>query len=182
MVWALACGDPFTLPPATLETTDQNFTLHALTGTPVTTASAFNLVVIGPVRTDRSVDFDFAFDIGVDSAYDVGTAGATVAVLLPRGALGLGLDAGLQVSSQPFDSILVAPESGYETVRGVVVDSGVVVLASSRPQTCNFGFNRPRYAKLRVEQLDLAQRTITLRVVVDPNCGYRGLGPGIPQQ
>lgn len=181
VAWA-GCGDAFTLPPASLETTEVTVTLYALTGTPIGTPSAYNLLTLAAVRTDRTSDFDFAFDIGPDSSFGVGTAGATVAVLLPRGAIGLGEDGGLQVSSLPLDSILLAPEHGYEEGAGVAIDSGAVIIAASRKQNCNFGFVRPRYAKLRVEALDIVQRSVTLRLVVDPNCGYRGLGPGVPQQ
>lgn len=179
---AAGCSDAFTLPPASQPTTERTPTLHALTGTAVATPSAYNLLALAEVRTDRTNDFDFAFEIGPDSALDVGTAGDTVAVLLPRGALGLGRDGGLQVSTLPFDSIVLAPETGYRDTVGVVIDSGTVLIVASRKQTCNFGLVRPRYAKARVEALDLVRRSVTLRLVVDPNCGYRGLGPGIPSQ
>lgn len=178
--WA-GCSDAITLPPASRATTEHTATLYALTGTPIGTPSAYSLVTLVAVRTDRTTDLDFAFDIGPDSSFGVGTTGATVAVLLPRGAVGLGVDGGLQITAQPFDSIVLAPEGGYQDHAGVVIDSGAVILAASRRQTCNIGILRPLYAKLRVEALDLVQRSVALRLVVDSNCGYRGLGPGVPQ-
>lgn len=170
-----ACGDPITLPPATLETTEVTFTLYALTSTPVGTASAYNMVVQSPVRTDRTLDFDFAVDMVT------GTGGDTSVVMLPRGALGLPRDGGVQLATAPYDSITLAPVSGYVEDAPLAADSGDVVIAASRLQQCNFGILRPRYAKLLVESVDRVQRSVTFRMRIDPNCGYRGLAPGIPK-
>ncbi|MDO8666046.1 MAG: hypothetical protein Q7J79_05500 [Gemmatimonadales bacterium] len=169
-----ACGDPLTLPPATLETVELSFTLYALTNTSVGTPSAYNMITLATVRTDRSIDLDFAVDmVG-------GTAGDSAVVIIPRGALGFQLDGGVQLAAEPFDSIVLAPVNGYVEDAPLPVDSGDVVLVASRLQQCNFGINRPRYAKLRVESVNRAQRSIAFKIRIDPNCGYRGLAPGIP--
>ena len=55
------------------------------------------------------------------------------------------------------------------------VGLGSVVLAASRSQTCNIGYVYPFYAKIEVTALDLTARSITLQMLIDPNCGYRSL-------
>ena len=166
-----ACSSPFTLPPAGLATDTSTWTLWALTGTDLSHASAFDFSTPSPnvVRTDQNSVFDFAFDVRVDSLHD------TTAVLLPRGALGLFVDGGLQVTTQPFDSITIAPTSGYQDTAAVVVRTGTVVLGASRSSTCNFGYIRPLYAKLNVLALDLVNRSITFKILHNPDCGYRSL-------
>jgi hypothetical protein len=184
LVCALAlsagCGNELTLPPATAPIAQQQIHLFALTETPVGTPSAYNMIGLGEVQTFRSNDFDFAFDIGIDSTFGLGTKGDTIAVLIPRGGLGFTEDAGLQFTLVGFDSIQVAPTTGYEKTRATRIRAGDVVLAASRPQTCNFGFVRPRYAKLQIGSIDIATRSAVILVVIDTNCGYRGLGVGIP--
>ncbi len=171
----LACSDPLALPPASQLTVEDTVTLFAATATPVRTASAYNLITQDVARTDRTVDFDFAVDLVP------GTGTDTDLVILPRGALGFLLDGGVQRTTSAFDAITLAPTSGYEREAPLVVASGDVVLLASRLQQCNFGISRPYYAKLRVESIDRAQRSVVLRIRVDPNCGYRGLAPGIPK-
>jgi hypothetical protein len=177
-----ACGEGLTLPPASLPVTEDTVTLYALSGTPVNTPSAYSLLSLIAVRTDQTTDLDFAFEIGPANRLGVATTGDTVAVLMPRARLGFSPDGGFQATTLPFDSIRLAPERGYDEERAVRADSGAVYLVTSRRQSCNFGFVRPYYAKLRVEALDRVQRTVRLRLVIDPNCGYRSFEPGIPQE
>jgi hypothetical protein len=164
-----ACSSPFALPPANLATAAGTVTLWALTGTDLSHPSAYDVMLQTVVRTDRTSAFDFAFDIRVDSLQD------TSAVLLPRGVLGLSVDGGLQVTTQAYDSITIAPTPGYQDTLPVVVKAGTVLLAASRAETCNFGYVRPIYAKLRITAVDPVARTLTFDVLTDPNCGYRSL-------
>lgn len=164
-----ACSSTFTLPPAGLATVTDTVTLWALTGTNLSDPSAYDLMLHSVARTDRTSSFDFAFDIRTDTLHD------TSAVLLPRGALGLYVDGGLQVTQQPFDAITIAPTSGYQDTAAVAVHVGMVVLAASRSETCNFGYVYPLYAKLNVLAVDLVARSVTFAILTDPNCGYRSL-------
>ena len=164
-----ACSSAFTVPPATLAVDSGSVTLWALTGTDLAHPSAYDVIYQTVARTDRTSAFDFAFDIQVDTLHD------TTAVFLPRGPLGLYLDGGLQVSTQAFDSITIAPTTGYQDTLAVPVKVGTVVLAASRGETCNFGLVKPLYVRMHVTALDLVARTITFSIVSDPNCGYRSL-------
>lgn len=169
----LACSTAFPLPPATLSVVDGTVTLYALTGTDLSEPSAYDFSTETPtvVRTDRTSVFDFAFDIRVDTLND------TTAVFLPRGALGLYVDGGLQVTTQAYDSITVAPTSGYQDTLAVPVKVGTVVLGASKSNTCNFGYVRPLYAKMQITALDFVARSITFAITTDPDCGYRSLQP-----
>ena len=124
------------------------------------------------VRTYQSADFDFAFNIDASNR----------AVLLPTGALGLPQSSGIQVATQPFEALTVAPTGGYVLDRAVAVDLDVVALVRSRLLGCAFGLSEPLYAKLHVLAVDLVARRIDLEILVDQNCGYRGLDTGYPLQ
>lgn len=167
------CNVTYQLPPAVVANTQGTVTLYAMTGTSLALPSAYSVYNNPPtvVRTDRSSGFDFAFNIQVDSAQD------TVAELLPRGALGLYMDGGLQTSPLPFDSITLAPTSGYQDSLPVPVQVGTVVLVASRQQTCNFGYTYPIYGKFEVTALDLVARSVTMNLLIDTSCGYRSLSP-----
>ncbi len=164
-----ACNDPFALPPATQAPIEGPLTLWALTATPLDSPSAYDMIFQRRVRTDRTFGFDFVLDVRADSAGD------TVAVLMPPGAVGLPRDGGLQVATTPYDSIFTAPDGGYQQADTVRLAVGMVVLASSRAQSCNFGYIRPLYAKLSVTAIDKVARSVTFQMLIDPNCGYRSL-------
>ena len=60
---------------------------------------------------------------------------------------------------------------------------GDVVLAASRMITCVGNQPSPRFAKLRIDAVDVASHSVSITLVIDPNCGYLGLEPGgIPAQ
>jgi hypothetical protein len=169
-----ACGEPLGLPGPSSTNLVDTVSLYALSGTPVSTPSAFRLADAAVVRSDQTPTFDFAFDID--------TAGR--AVLLPTGALRLGRASGVQTSPVQFDSIRLAPDRGYQLDSAVVVDSGTVALVHSRPTTCGFGLSAAYlyYAKLEVLAVDSAARRLDFKILVDKNCGYRGLEPGLPSR
>ncbi len=178
-----SCGNPYALPPATLPTDERVVYMYALTGTPVNTASAFNTITGLEVRTDASNDFDIAFDVVPDTSHGLGgTTGDSVFAVFPAGALGFAQDPGVQLSKTPYDSLKVAPSTGYTIDHAVKLDSGAVVLVASRSQTCNYGLSSHLYAKFRVDAVDMVARKLSLTMLTDPNCGYRGLGAGVPTQ
>ena len=165
-----ACGDANILPPATVPSHVDTLALWAVTGTDIIHPSAFDLLNDQVVRTDRSANFDFVFDV----------LGDTMPVLIPRGGVGLTSDGGLQRVGVQWDTLVVAPSAGYETHQPVRFGLGVVVVARSRTQTCNFGLSAGLYAKLQPLDIDLPNRRMVIRILVDQNCGYRGLQTGIP--
>lgn len=179
-VLTASCGDELALPPATVPIARQQIHLFAMGGTPVGTPSGYDMVTLSEVQIFRTNNFDFVFDIGIDSTYGLGTAGDTIAVLLPRGYMGFPLEGGLIWSSVGFDSVLAAPTAGYEAEKPTRIRAGDTVLSASRSQQCNFGQVFPRYAKMQILSIDLVTRSVVIVVVIDTNCGYRSLGAGIP--
>lgn len=177
LVLAAACGDPFGLPAPSVSNRTDTLSLFALSGTPVTSPSGYVISFRSRVRTDQVIDgFDFAFDID--------TAGR--ALLLPTGALRLGRLSGMQLTTMEFDSIRIAPTSGYQRDSAVAVDSGSVAILHSRPLTCSFNIPAVFYAKLHVLAIDTTSgpngRRIDFEILTDVNCGYRGLEEGLPRR
>ena len=170
-----ACGDANLLPPASIEVAEDTVTLWAATGTAIALPSAYDVVLATPARTDRTSDFDFVFDFVRDTL-----TGDTVPALLPRGAFGLSADGGLLRVATTFDSLVTAPGGGYDAYKPVYLDSTTVVAVRSRTQECNFGVSSGVYAKVVPLAISVSFRKIILRLVVDPNCGYRGLALGLP--
>ena len=74
-----ACGDSNGLPDATIANVERTDTLWALVGTPVSTPSGYSVEGSRRVRTDLSVNFDFAYNIETQGEH----------VFLPRAALGI---------------------------------------------------------------------------------------------
>lgn len=167
-----ACDDPLALPPPSSANAVDTVTVYALTGTSLSLPSGLDIVSGGPARTDRAEPFDLAFDL---------TAGG--AVLYPAAAIGVNTDAALLVATQPFDQVLTAPTEGFQRDSGVTVTAGMVLVARSRStnQACALLGSLPRYAKLEVLAINPSARSITLKTLINANCGYRDLEPGFPE-
>lgn len=168
---ALACSDPNELPRASEPNFEDTLTLFALHGTPIQNPSAYS-VLDGPIRTDRTSSFEFAYDI----------APAGERLFLPQAVLDLRIsntvNPGLLATAKLFEAVHRAPSNGYVTNDTVAVDSGDVFLVRSRI-VCNIGVSQ--YSKIQVISFDDAQRSVTFRVLANNNCGYRDLDPGIPK-
>lgn len=169
---ATACSDSTGLVPASLTNVERTEILYALIGTPVSTPSGYALEGSRRVRTDLSVDFDFAFNVESDGSH----------VLVPRAALGIdptaAVNPGLLTRNETFEAIKVAPSNGYVTDRAIPIAAGERYVVRSRV-TCSIGV--PKYAKLEVLAFDDVAKTVTFRVITDDNCGFKGLEPGLPK-
>lgn len=168
---AAACSNTTGLPAAFYTNAVDTVTLYALRGTAITLPSAYSIQDRLTVRTDTTVNLDFAFDF--DSSGK--------AALLQTAALHLGRASGVQRTSTAFAAITTALTGGYNVDSAVTVDTGTVLYALSRPVTCVIGAV-PLYAKLHVLSVDTVARRLEFEILVDQNCGYRGLAPGLPQQ
>jgi hypothetical protein len=170
LLTVLACG--YTgLQPGIIANTVDTLSLYAVDGTALDLPSAFRIAAPHVLRTDQGSDFDFVFNL---------TAGDS-AVLLPTGALHLGIGSGIDTVHAPFDAITIVPGGNYIDSLPVHVDSGSVAVVHSRatscPVTASFSF---LYAKLQVMKIDTVARRIDLIVLTNQNCGYRSLEPGNP--
>jgi hypothetical protein len=170
----VACGTGTALPPSQIANVVDTTTIYALSGTSIHLPSAFDVVGGTAVRTDRDYPLDFAFDLD--------TTGA--AVIWPAGLLGLGGAPGLLRSDQAFADVLSAPLDGYVTDSLLTIDAGTVFVVRSRPSSslCTLSSSLPRYGKFHVLAIDRQERSVTFEFLVDQNCGYRGLEPGLPNE
>ncbi len=170
---AAACSDSNDLPDATIENVERTDTLWALVGTPVSTPSGFSVEGSRRVRTDLTVDFDFAYNIQADGQH----------VLLPRAALGIdtanSVNPGFVARTESFEAITTPPSDGFVTDEAVPIAPGERYVIRSRV-TCNVGV--PKYAKMEILEFDDALGIMTFRVLVNDNCGFRSLEPGLPDR
>lgn len=167
-----ACGDPIGI-RAQFETVADTLTVAALTGTPVVSASGISIIRHEVVRLDGTRDFDLVADID----------GAGRAVLYPVQLVGGSAGrAGWQKSAQPYDAILEAPIAGYQRDSAAVLTAGEVILVDAEPAFCAGSFRPSVYAKLIVDAIDAAARTVRVRLRVNPNCGFRSLAEGLPER
>jgi hypothetical protein len=173
-VVSAACSDPNDLPDATVANFVDTVTLAALTGTPIADASAFSISGGDSVRTDLSSEFDFAFQLDAEKG----------AMLLTRAVLGLtGVgrsDAGLQLREETFDEIDEGESEGYVTSDTIFIVPGERYMGRSRVVCSQLGVSK--YGKLEILSVDTENRRVTFRYLVNDNCGYTGLLPGLPEQ
>ncbi|HEX4601880.1 MAG TPA: hypothetical protein VH116_10855 [Gemmatimonadales bacterium] len=169
---AAACGSSTGLPSATFANTVDTVSLFALSDPNVQRPSAYSVAIKSTVRTDLTTAFDFAFDFDAQHR----------PVLYPPGAVHLGNSAGLQPTTASFPSISLAPTTGYVRDSALVIGVDAVVVVQSRPTACLTGITLPFYGKLHVLAVDTTAHRLDFEVLVDENCGYRGLAPGLPSQ
>lgn len=167
-----ACGGGTGLPTGVDANVIDTVSLYALDGTALDLPSGFIMgSTTHAVRTDLTASFDFAFNI----------TPAGQAVLLPTGAMQLGIGTGIQVESVSFGALTQSPGGVYVDSLPVVVDSGMVLAVHSRATTCSLtqtvGYF---YGKLEVLKIDTLARRIDLQALINQNCGYHSLTPGLP--
>jgi hypothetical protein len=172
-----ACGDPTNL-RATAFTTVDTLSVFALTGTPPSYPSGVSIIAGQAVRVDGFGRFDVALDI--DGSGLVVVYPLKLVVPSPGGSRPVGL----QKVSSGFDAVLEAPRTGYETDASFIIAPGETMVIQAayngNGDFCQFALSPYLYAKLAVDSVNLASRTLYLRMGVDPNCGFRSFASGIP--
>lgn len=171
-----ACGDPTNL-RATIPTFVDTLSVFALSGTPPSYPSGLSIVGRQVVRVDGFANFDVAFDI--DPAGN--------AVIYPVRfvvAGGASRPVGLLKVPLSFETVGEAPSTGFETDTSFVFAPGETVLIQSAhngsQDVCQFALSPYIYAKIAVDSINAAARTLHLRMGLDPNCGFRSFADGIP--
>jgi hypothetical protein len=172
-----ACGDPTSL-HATLPTSVDTLSVFALSGTPPTYPSGISIVARQPVRVDGFASFDVALDIDDNGNVII------YPVKMVVSSIGTARPVGLQKLSTAFDSVTSAPKDGYNNDLAVVLAPHETVAIQSPHNTsgdiCAFALSPYLYAKIAVDSVNLASRTLFLRLGLDPNCGFRSFAEGIP--
>jgi hypothetical protein len=177
---AAACSDPFSV-EAGFDTVESVVTVRALTGTPLELPLA---LLVAPVPQVVRPASDFIFDL----AFDLDATGAArlypVDVVARPSVIGGRRTGLLKITGQSYDQVTRAPDGGYTFQESLPVAVGdvVVVEAIGHPACASSFFSSLIFAKLRVEAIDAAARTMAVRVLVDPNCGFRGFESGTPSR
>jgi hypothetical protein len=172
-----ACGNPTNL-KASLPTSVDSLSVFALSGTPPTYPSGISLIARQAVRVDGFASFDVALDI--DASGNAIIYPVKMVVSSPGGSRPVAM---LKVGGI-FDQVVEAPKTGYEADSALVLAPGEVVVIQSAHNTsgdlCQFAINPNIFAKLAVDSVNLASRTLFFRLGLDPNCGFRSFATGIP--
>ncbi len=172
-----ACGDPTSLKATGLTTID-TLSVFALSGTPPSYPSGVSIIAGQAVRVDGFASFDVALDL------DAAGSAIVYPVKLVVNSLGGSRPVGLLKIAVPFESVLEAPKTGFENDASLVLAPGeTVVIQSAHNGTndiCQFALSPYIYAKIAVDSVKLATRTLYLRMGVDPNCGFRSFASGVP--
>jgi hypothetical protein len=172
-----ACSDPISL-RATAATSVDTLSVFALSGTPPSYPSGIAILARQAVRVDGFAGFDVAFDI--DAAGNAVVYPVKLVVSTPGGSRPVGL----QKLNDSFETVLEAPQTGYATDSSYVLVPGeTVVIQSAHNESgnlCQFALSPYVYAKVGIDSVSLASRTIYLKLGLDPNCGFRSFATGIP--
>ena len=174
---ATSCVDP-TATKAQFNTDSARVEVFALNGSTPGLPSAIRTRTIVAV----SVGGDFNFDV----AFDLGPAGEVIAYtprMVASELVGV-RRVGLLLADGPFESFIKAPTSGYKYDSLLTIPAGKLLLVDVVEPACiNLSILGPNVrSKLQVDSVDLARRAIYLRVLSNPNCGFRDLVPGLPKE
>jgi hypothetical protein len=69
---------------------------------------------------------------------------------------------------------------GFRAYHGARRSRGGQSAHNASGDLCQFAINPNIYAKIVVDSVNLASRTLFLRLGLDPNCGFRSFAAGIP--
>lgn len=171
-----ACDDPQLL-RAQLPTVGDVYVVFALSGTPADYPSGINTYIRSAVRVDGNANFDVAFDLAEDGRAIIYPVQKVVTS--PTSSRRVGLR---KVSGE-FVDVLSAPSGIYADSTIVAAPGEVVVVQSVRNgsgDACQFDISPYLYTKMQVDSIDVGARTIIVRAVLDPNCGFKSFESGIP--
>jgi hypothetical protein len=176
---AAACGgrDPYAPIAQTSTVGPQSLTLVPLSRVRAPFYPALDLRFAEPVQPAVGVtgnglvpNFDVAFDVD----------GAGRIILLPAKLVvstTVVPSTGFQTSSTKFDSLGSAPGGTYQS-DSVRVTVGQTVVVQAQSTICGAGSFF--YAKLVVDSVYSTTGALAVRVLSDPNCGFKSFASGVP--
>ena len=169
------CGDPTAI-EARLPNIFGEFSVYALNGSHPNTNNAIRVRTISVVPGTADQAFDIAFDLT-----DTGTVRIITTRALTNENVPSGNRVGLRDSpTLTFEQVIDPPRDLFVFDSVLVVPAGRVVLVDVLEVGCAsesiVGLNIK--AKIRIDSIAPAQRRIFLRMVSNPNCGFRELVPG----
>ena len=174
---AVGCSsDPYA-PKALYPVSIDTLRVLALNGTAAEAQSGVRLLTAQSAVPDYSEAFDFALDIDADGKV----------IALPRSKVvtctsicQLGVKV-IPHDSVEFDKLYDAPKSGYTYDSVTTIPVGATVAFVTKDIFCQPSniSTYDLYAKMVVDSVRMSDRSLFVRLVSDPNCGFRGLVPGI---
>ena len=178
-----ACSDPYAVDPQ-FDVLADTFFVYSINEVPVAAPSA--LLLYGATGGTPATPATSAlnFDVAVDV-----TAEGSVRLVTPRALISVVPDprtpphsVGLQVVSEAFDALRLAPSGGYKYDSLLTVTPGQTVVVQSRNQSvCPPYVGTSIHGKLVVDSVRMNPARVFFRTTVDPNCDFRSLVPGKPQ-
>lgn len=164
----VSCGDP--LEPVLIPLPEQPEAVELtdfISGS-LLEPSGFDLISRHVIRTDQETGWDFVFSFDGD-----------VPILSSRAIFTDDTEygPGLQIVMASFEDVTVAPENGYIILDPIPISVGDVVVVRSR-QDLSFGRLTCRfYGKFNIDEIDVAEETVVLSHLINPNCENRNLDP-----
>jgi hypothetical protein len=172
-----ACGNITNL-QADLPTSVDTLSVWALSGTPPAYPSGISIVAGQAVLVDGFAAFDVAFDI------DAQGNPVIYPVKLVVSSIGGSRPVGMQKVPGTFETVTIAPSTGFETDSALVMAPGEVVAIQSphngSGDLCQFAISPNLYAKFAVDSVNLQSRILYVQMGFDPDCGFRSFAAGIP--
>jgi hypothetical protein len=168
----VACQD-LAAPKAGFPTVADTLRASALSGTPLGARSALDAYTPSVKVPDGNMFYDIVFDID--------DAGKPVLIPVSKFALCTRLcQVGLQVvTDSTFDQLRKARSKGYTYDSATTISVGTPVLIVAKSVGCSQDiYSNDLYAKLVVDSVRTADRSVFFRIVTDQSCGFRELIPG----
>lgn len=175
-----ACDDPIGL-QAGIGTLTDTFTVFALSGTPSAVPVALSTTDRIAVRIADNIAFDVAFDLDGSGSVTAYPVRLVVPFRVIGGLLQQTHRVGLQKAKVTFDELTKAPSGGYQYDSATVVRPGETLIVEVQAAQCSFSFSPNLYTKIAIDSIFAGSRSIRMRTVHDPNCGFRSFKPGIPK-
>jgi hypothetical protein len=173
--FGLGCGpDPFA-PTASSPIVRTIFTVWAISGSPTPFPTAYSVQNNVTVRLEPTGTFDLAFDITPAGKLRVLPVSAVVAPV--AGARSIGV----LVPNIPYADITAAPTSGYNTDSIIEIGVGEAFVVQVPSQLCGFSQQPIIHAKFTVDTIVPQDRRAFLSGRINPNCGFRSFGDGVPR-
>ncbi len=170
-VTASACGNATGI-VAQFPSISDTLQVYALSGTPLAVPTALNTIAHSVVRAEVRNVYDVVFDI------NAGGQG----VINPSSVVGRFGRSGVLKAATTFDLLTVAPGTNYNDSTATIFNAGDVLLIRASSAACTTALSPYIFSKLAIDSINTVTRTISFRIRVDPNCGFRSFAVGVPKE